>query len=1246
MIKKIKVILTLLGSVLAGINGFTQTIPTCLSDELRQKQLVINPAQQLLNEQMEQQILQRMQTADLQNTIASVYSIPVVVHIIHNNGPENISNAQVFTAIQQLNDAFANTGAYQDANGVNTGITFCLAQQDENGNFTNGINRVVSPLTDLTAETDDVALKNLTRWDPTKYLNIWVVNSITSLSAGPGVSGYAFLPASHGLPEDGIVNEANYFGSGVDQSKVFVHEVGHYLGLYHTFEGGCQNNNCLLDGDRVCDTPPDQSTAAISCSSSVNTCSTDDDDLSVNNPFRPVSVGGIGDQNDQVENYMDYGYQVCQHQFTNDQKTRMIAALTTSRASLLQSIGCQSLCTNPIAIGFTMNASTITAGGTVNFTNTTTGAATYQWLVGSIPLATTSNASYLFSTPGYYVITLHATNGDISCDESMSQTVIVECGAQASFSVSPAAPYSIGATLNFTSTSANATSYQWVLDGVNQSTASNYGNTFNNAGGHYIYLVASNGTCSDTSVSHFFEIGNCNLSISTSNWILPSTALFFSGNNPPVSTPDTTVSYGDGTECTSSWSDANGNLLLYTDGVHAWNHNHQMMPNGNGLGGGASANQSCLVTPDPGNPNRYYIFTEDVTYLSNPRGLQYSIVDMTLDNGLGDIIPTAKNVPVINGVGEQLTGTFHANGQDIWITVISISGNTVYNFLLTSAGLNTTPVVNNWSAWGIGNGGGAIKYSHDGNRFAANITRNFQDDGIRIADFDASTGLLSNMFEVTANTSGQGGLYGMEFSPDNSKLYFADFVTYIYQLDLSAGSPAAITASLTNVDAYNTTSFHTFGHLELALDGKIYIAYNSLHLDCIPNPNLAGTACGYISDAVYVQFAINIVGPNFLRGVYQSKSSLLTGPDTVCAGSVNTFSMIFGSASDSVLWKYQGNGTLSAMTATSCMLTSGSITGIDTLTTINYGTCGVRFDTLLIQTVAPPFPSLGPDTFLCESTLLSPGVFQSYQWQNNSAASTFTATVPGIYWVNVTAVNGCIARDSIMLSAPVNLPPVNLGNDITVCLGNIVTLQPTNSFPYYTWQDGSHNSTFTAYQPGLYWLTANDGCVVTTDSVRVIGDESAIPLDLGNDTGVCLTGFPITLTAPAGYSYLWQDGSALMSLNAIAIGTYWVNVTNMNGCMARDTIEISLCTAVNESASFTFSVYPNPAGAELIIDPGKSNDNAVAELFDPSGRKILVLSSTGSELIRVNTSTLSDGIYLLCITKGEQISRERIIIQH
>jgi len=305
-----------------------------------------------------------------------LYTIPVVVHVVHFTGTavgtnENITDAQVAQGIQDLNDAYRNVGFYDPLTEADAEIEFCLASRDPLGNFTTGITRTANDaLTDLDMDTEDNSLKaTIAQWDPLLYCNIWLVDEICSSVPGPldcGTAGYAYYPSSHGQPWDGIVNEARFFGSSQNNSKVHIHEMGHYLNLSHTFDSGCTNNDCTTDGDKVCDTPPDNSTAAIACVSTANSCTTDEDDTSINNPFRAVGLGGLGEQNDMHQNYMDYGFQSCQDRFTPQQATRMRTALTTTRASLLSSLGCVNPSTPAVyfdVASIDANETFVTAGG-------------------------------------------------------------------------------------------------------------------------------------------------------------------------------------------------------------------------------------------------------------------------------------------------------------------------------------------------------------------------------------------------------------------------------------------------------------------------------------------------------------------------------------------------------------------------------------------------------------------------------------------------------------------------------------------------------------------------------------------------------------------------------------------------------------------------------------------------------------------------------------------------------------------
>src|SRR5690606_14415326 len=177
----------------------------------------------------------------------------------------------------------------------------------------------------------------------------------------------------------------------------------------------------------------------------------------------------------------------------------------------------------------------------------------------------------------------------------------------------------------------------------------------------------------------------------------------------------------------------------------------------------------------------------------------------------------------------------------------------------------------------------------------------------------------------------------------------------------------------------------------------------------------------------------------------------------------------------------------------------------------------------------------------------------TYAWQDNSTNATFTVTQAGQYWVDVTT-NGCSTSDTINVSYK-PLPTVNLGNDTTLCDGETLTLDATNSGATYLWQDNSTNATFTVSQADTFYVAVDlNGCIATD---TIIVDYQSYPIvDLGADTTLC-QGESLTLDATnSGATYAWQDNSTNATFTVNEAGQYWVDVTT-NGCSTSDTINVS-----------------------------------------------------------------------------------------
>jgi outer membrane protein OmpA-like peptidoglycan-associated protein len=314
--------------------------------------------------------------------------------------------------------------------------------------------------------------------------------------------------------------------------------------------------------------------------------------------------------------------------------------------------------------------------------------------------------------------------------------------------------------------------------------------------------------------------------------------------------------------------DKQGNLLFYTDGISVWNRQHKIMTNGSNLKGHPSSTQSGVVIPKPQSPNLYYLFTVDAT--AGPNGLRYSLVDMSLADGLGDIQIKEKDISLQTPVTEKLTAVKHRNGTDSWVIAHGWQNNEFYAYLVTAQGIKTPPVISQVGSihqGGTLNTQGYLKSNPDGTNLALALEEQHQ---IELFDFDNSNGKVSNPLNI--QMPAQAYSYGIEFSPSGSILYAsAAGLGKVYQYNLQAGSNEKIIAS--GIEVGKTNNNVWVGALQIAPDGKIYFPiYNTSFLGVIKKPNLLGLECGYANDYVNLGKGIAQLGlPTFNQSSFNQE---------------------------------------------------------------------------------------------------------------------------------------------------------------------------------------------------------------------------------------------------------------------------------------------------------------------------------------------------------------------------------------
>lgn len=691
-------------------------------------------------------------------------------------------------------------------------------------------------------------------------------------------------------------------------------------------------------------------------------------------------------------------------------------------------------------------------------------------------------------------------------------------------------------------------------------------------------------------------------------WTFAGPPLTYSGLDFNGSGPTYISSASDAIKASATVSDPSGHLLFYYDG-HVYDRTHTAMPSGGGLHGDPGARQGAAIAPVAGTTDQYYLFTlSSYNEVTRAGGLlSYSIVDMSLNGGLGDINPLIKNIRIDSGISEKMI--IAGDCKTRWLLVHHPDSGKFYAYNL-AAGVGT-PV--------ISYAGVSLPDRYVNGEMK--ITRNNRHIALvnwwttELYDFDNLTGNVRNYRLID---SSHNMIFSLEFSPSGEKLYVSS--TDLYQYDLSAGSIAAIRASKYVVHKGPT------GSIRLGPDGMIYVCHTSAY-SRIRSPEQNGMLC---------DFELSFMPPgtptphsyNFGNRNVPSKDSIVQHTyRTLCKGSsvtidcsrydintwsdgsslsVRTFSTPgtywvrsawdCGSVTDTIIItekaadtayttqhiKRCGILTLSGREGMDDYLWStGAVTrqiersGVEKIWVAGTKECSLFADTFYID--AKPFAHERKtmDTVACNASALTlslPG-FHQYLWSGGNKQSD---TI-----IRSNATVRVIATDTVNCRVQTNEYTISLINfttkqtDTFICNGASVLLDVLVPYPAaYTWGTGETSPYLQVEQAGVQYVSIQAGPCLFRDTITVT--ETDLKADIGGDQEVC-AGKKLLLKAGIEDAvYQWSTGASTQEIEVMESGTYRLNITK-GKCSASGEAAI-LFVQCSDCISFPSAFTPNGDG--------------------------------------------------------------------
>lgn len=1176
--------------------------------------------------------------AQERNTSNDVYTLPVVVHVIHSGEPlgsgRNISAAQVQSQFEVLNEDFrrlntdtVNTPQAFQPVAADSRIEFCAAVIDEQNNpmAEPGIHRVNSSNAGFSAPPYttnyiDNVIKPATQWDPSKYFNIWVVDidgSILGYAQFPTQSGLPGVPGSNIANTDGIVVGYRYFGRGnfpqlapaFNQGRTTTHEVGHWLGLRHIWGDG----NCSVDD--YCNDTPVSDGPNYSCQTGSSSCGS----------------------TDMVENYMDYSDDGCMNLFTQEQKVRMRTVLENSprRQELRNSIVCNPNMA-PVA-EFTGVPTAIFAGGLVRFEDLSTGNPN-QWnwsFPGGTPAsATVPNPTIRYNTPGTYPVVLQVfnANGNDVITKNSYITVVPPAGCDTLNFPPP------GQLTYYTIGGEPLVGWNSQLQDIAKAQLFDNYQPFNYVTGGTFFFAAAN------------KAANSNATVTFAIW--DSTG---PGGEPGQILDSVVVDLGIVAQIVD-----NGSLVqVGFDAVPITGEFYL----GFSMQGFVAGDTLGLVSNTTGSSPAGYAWEQwgdgswhpmDSVYTFNGSPLSISLF---ASPSVAQTLPEATFRATDSAVCLGETVSFVADAQ--------LPGNS-YTWV--------TPGANPFVSFGD-----TITVSYDTAGvhpvyLLVNGSCATSDDTLSIDFMEVYPNPFIDTFTVVPASCGQTNGEATAIVTGGTQPYFYEWdANANYQSTATADSLAPGTyfvfiEDINGCEDFGITNVGTTG-------GPVGAVVNTQDVTCYNGNDGSATVSasqgtspytyswpgglsgpsqsGLTSGSYIVTITDDRMCDNIVTVVIEQPDSIApkaTGSAVSCKGNdgAATVSATGGTGNYTFSWS---NG-LQGSTIT------GLAAGTYTVTVTDGNNCSNSAQVTVGTLPAVAVNNLNAQDAGCGNNNGSATAAASggdgnftFNWSNGQSGATISGLAAGTYVVTATDGNGCTAVDSVTVGLVDNLVGT-ISPDQAICAGETATLVAGGGLTY-TWTPatviGQGNPTVTVQPTSTttyQCIIAEGACADTLTTVVTVNPLPATVIDEGDTILVCRND-PYTLTASGASTYSWSTGDIGNTITRTAVQTETIIVTGTSaeGCNATDTIQVNVedCTGIDESAwAEGWQLYPNPAQSQLIID-NPSGAVVTVRVYSSTGQ-LVYQSATPLNQHQINVSTWSSGTYLVALEFEGQLSHRQLTI--